>query len=389
MIRPSRRSGLSRKPSLAETQRRREEQKLFPLRLCVSASNAFFLTAVHRWLLCASILLVLAGCASPQPTTLHGRTMGTTWTVKLVVPEGADVADLERGIQAEVDRVVAQMSTYEKDSDLSRYNRAPAGTWQALPPEFFGVLDYALTLAQDTDGAYDPTVGPLVNLWGFGPGTHDHKVPAQADIDAARARIGWQRIRLDREQRRALQPGDIYLDLSSIAKGFGTDQIARFLDRRGVENYLVDISGELRAHGARPDGSAWQVAIEKPGAAAGEVERTDQVQRVLALKNLSIATSGDYRHVFEDAGRSYSHHIDPRTGWPVEHRIASVTTVAADCMQADAMGTTIMVLGAEAGLAFAERRGMAVQILLHEGDGFVERMTPAFATLLAEAAPAR
>lgn len=307
--------------------------------------------------------------------------MGTTWTVKLVVPAGVAVADLERGIQGEVDRVVAQMSTYEADSDLSRYNRAPAGTWQELPPEFFGVLDYALTLARDTGGAYDPTVGPLVNLWGFGPGAHQHQVPAAADVEAARARVGWQRIQLDRERRRVLQPGEVYLDLSSIAKGFGTDQIARFLDGRGVENYLVDISGELRAHGRRPDGSPWQVAIEKPGAAAGAVENADQMQRVLALTNQSIATSGDYRHFFEDAGHSYSHHIDPRTGRPVEHRIASVTTVAVDCMQADAMGTSIMVLGADAGLAFAERRGMAVLVLLHDGNGFVERMTPAFAAL--------
>ena len=260
----------------------------------------------------------------------------------------------------------------------------PAGTWQELPADFFGVLDYALTLARDSGGAYDPTVGPLVNLWGFGPGTHEHKVPAAAAIDAARARIGWQRVQLDREHRRVLQPGDVYLDLSSIAKGFGTDQIARFLESRGIDNYLVDISGELRARGARPDGSPWQVAIEKPGAAAGAVDSVDQVQRTLVLKNRSIATSGDYRHFFEDAGRNYSHHIDPRSGWPVEHRIASVTTVAGDCMQADAMGTTIMVLGADAGLAFAEQRGVAVLVLLHDGDRLVERMTPAFAALLKE-----
>lgn len=341
----------------------------------------------RRLLACVSLILLLAGCVAPQPTTLRGKTMGTTWTVKLAVPADVAVADLERGIQAEADRVVAQMSTYEADSDLSRYNRAPADTWQELPPEFFGVLDYALTLARDSGGAYDPTVGPLVNLWGFGPGAREHKVPASADIEIARARIGWQRIRLDRERHRVLQPGNVYLDLSSVAKGFGTDQIARFLERCGVENYLVDISGELRARGSRPDGSPWQVAIEKPGAAAGAVERADQVQRVLALKNQSIATSGDYRHFFEDAGRSYSHHIDPRSGWPVEHRIASVTTVAAECMQADAMGTAIIVLGPEAGLAFAQQRGMAVLLLLHDGDALVERMTPAFAALLAGAAP--
>lgn len=328
----------------------------------------------------------LAGCAAPQVTTLRGPTMGTTWTVKLVVPRGADAGDLERGIQREVDRVVAQMSTYEPDSDLSRFNRAPDGTWQDLPPEFFDVLEHALALARDSGGAYDPTVGPLVNLWGFGPGKREHRVPPAADIDAARARLGWDRIRLDREHRRALQPGGVYVDLSAIAKGFGTDQVARYLERSGVADYLVDISGELRARGARPRGEPWTVAIEKPGAAPGAAERADQLWRVLALKDRSIATSGDYRHFFEDAGRSYSHHIDPRTGRPVDHRIASVTTVAGDCMQADAMGTTIMVLGPEAGLAFAQARGLAVLVLLHDGDRLVERMTPAFAALLSESA---
>lgn len=312
--------------------------------------------------------------------------MGTTWTVKLVAPRGADIDALQRGIQQEVDRVVAQMSTYEPDSDLSRFNRAPAGTWQTLPPEFFDVLNHALTLAHDSGGAYDPTVGPLVNLWGFGPDRQAHEVPKPADIDAARARLGWQRIRLDREYRRAFQPGGVSVDLSAIAKGFGTDQIARRLDREGVADYLVDISGELRARGTRPRGESWTVAIEKPGAAAGAVTHSAELWRVLALKDRAIATSGDYRHEFRDAGRHYSHHIDPRSGWPVEHRIASVTTIAADCMTADAMGTTTMVLGPDAGLAFAEQRGLAVLLLLHDGDGFVERMTPAFAALLREAA---
>lgn len=353
-----------------------------PRRRCAPAGKSP-VPGVHLLLL---IVLSLAGCAAPQVTTLHGPTMGTTWTVKLVVPPDADAGELERGIQHEVDRVVAQMSTYEADSDLSRFNRAPAGTWQVLPPEFFGVLDHALALARDSGGAYDPTVGPLVDLWGFGAGRREHAIPAAADIAAARARLGWDRIRLDGEQRRALQPGGVSVDLSAIAKGFGTDQVARYLDRSGVPDYLVDISGELRAHGSRPRGEPWVVAIEKPGAAAGAVERSDQVWRVLALKDRAIATSGDYRHFFEDAGRSYSHHIDPRTGWPVEHRIASVTTVATDCMQADATGTTVMVLGPDAGLAFAERRGLAVLVLVHDGDRLVERMTPAFAALLAEAA---
>lgn len=328
--------------------------------------------------------LALAGCASaPALTTLRGPTMGTTWSVKLVVPAQRSADELQRGIQREVDAVVAQMSTYEADSDLGRYNRAPAGTWQALPPEFFGVLDYALALARDSGGAYDPTVGPLVNLWGFGPGARLHEVPSDAAIAAAREHVGYARIELDAATRRALQPGDVYVDLSSVAKGFGTDQIARWLEREGVASYLVDISGELRAHGKRPDGGDWQVGIEKPGAAAGAVDMASEVERVVRLREKSMATSGDYRHFFEDAGRYYSHHIDPRTGRPVEHRIASVTTIADDCMHADSIGTALMVLGEDAGLAWARERGLAVLMLVRDGDGFVERTTPAFDALMA------
>ena len=326
----------------------------------------------------------IAGCASTPPLeTLRGRTMGTTWSVKLVRPAGIAAQQLQQGIQAEVDRVVAQMSTYEADSDLSRFNRAPAGTWHALPDEFFGVLSYALALAGDTDGAYDPTVGPLVNLWGFGPGAHERRVPSATEVAAARARVGWQRVELDRAGKRALQPGGVYLDLSAVAKGFGTDQIAHYLDRMAVTAYLIDISGELRARGRRPDGADWQVAIEKPGAASGGVDRLDDVERVIALRDRSIATSGDYRHFFADDGTVYSHHIDPRSGYPVERHIASVTTIAADCMHADAIGTAIMVLGPEQGLAYATRHELAVLLLVHDGQDFEQRMSPAFAALLA------
>ncbi len=340
-----------------------------------------------RRMLCLAgglLALALVGACAPSPAleTLSGRTMGTTWSVKLLRPPGMARAALQAGIQAEVDRVVAQMSHWQADSDLGRYNRAGAGRWQVLPEEFFTVLEHALALAADTGGAYDPTVGPLVNLWGFGPGSQGPRVPDPAAIEAARARVGWQRVELDAATRRVLQPGGVELDLSAIAKGFGTDQIARYLDRQGVQAYLVDISGELRARGRRPDGHDWQVAIERPGAAAGPVAAADEVERVIALREQSIATSGDYRHFLADGGRRYSHHIDPRTGWPVAQRIASVTTVADDCMRADATGTAIMVLGPEQGLAWASERGLAVLLIVHEGDGLAERMSPAFAALL-------
>ncbi len=332
---------------------------------------------------CIVLTLLLAACAAPSPRTLRGETMGTTWSATLVVPARADIAVIQRGIQAELDRVVAQMSTYERDSDLVRFNEARAGSWQVLPHGFFRVLDHALALAADSGGAYDPTVAPLVDAWGFGPGSRGHRIPSADEIAAARAAVGWRRLKLDHANRRAYQPGGVRIDLSSIAKGFGTDQIARFLERERVEHYLVDISGELRAHGRRPDGRDWHVAIEKPDAAAGAVESAAQVERVVALREMSIATSGDYRHAFEHGGRRYSHHIDPRSGWPVEHRIASVSTLAPDCMQADAIGTVMMVLGPEQGMAWAQQRGLAVLLIVRERDALVERRTPAFTALSA------
>ncbi|RYD15215.1 MAG: FAD:protein FMN transferase [Lysobacteraceae bacterium] len=326
-----------------------------------------------------ALTLLLAACAAPSPRTLRGETMGTTWSATLLAPARADIAVIQRGIQAELDRVVAQMSTYERDSDLVRFNQATAGSWQVLPPGFFTVLEQALALAADSGGAYDPTVAPLVDLWGFGAGSRSHRIPGEAEIEAARARVGWRRIELDARTRSVRQPGGVSIDLSSIAKGFATDEVGRHLESSGIRDYLVEVGGELRARGLRADGQPWHVAIERPDAAAGAVETADQVERVLLLRDRSIATSGDYRHAFEHEGTRYTHHIDPRSGWPVQHHIASVSTLARDALDADAIGTVVMVLGPDAGLAWAERRGLAVRIVVRDGDGFAERMTRAFA----------
>jgi thiamine biosynthesis lipoprotein len=334
-----------------------------------------------RWLL---VLFLVSGAALGKDVRrFEGETMGTTWSVNAVLPDGTDDRAIEAGIQAEVDRVVAQMSTYEADSDLSRFNRAPAGTWQALPPEFYAVLRYALDLAKSSGGAYDPTVGPLVNLWGFGPDKRPREAPDAAAIAAAKARVGWAKIRLDDAGRRAFQPGGVYVDLSSVAKGFGVDQVARYLDRAGVHAYLVEVGGELRGRGHKPDGSPWHVGIERPGAAAGAVDNPDEVGRIVSMTDRAIATSGDYRHFFESGGTFFSHHIDPRTGYPVTHRVASVSIIAVDCMLADPLGTTLTVLGPDEGMAYAKEHGIAALFILYGDDGtFSELMSPAFAAAL-------
>lgn len=306
--------------------------------------------------------------------------MGTTWSVKLVAPRGLHPAGIRGDIEARLDRVIAQMSTWEPDSDLSRFNRAPAGRWCELRVECLTVLAHALEVAADTGGAYDPTVGPLVDLWGFGPARRPHTRPSADAIAAARARIGWERLTLDARGRRVRQPGGVSVDLSSIAKGFAVDQIAAHLRRLGVTSYLVEIGGELRGHGAKPDGTPWWVALERPADSPGDGSGPGHL--IVALHGLSVATSGDYRRFFEDSGRRYSHTIDPRTGCPVDHGLASVTVLHPECMIADAVATALTVLGAPAGLAYARRRGLAALFIERGPRGIEERMTPSFAAML-------
>lgn len=321
--------------------------------------------------------LLLAGCAQPaQVHTLSGPTMGTSWSVKVVgLPTGMTLPQLQQDLAMLLDMVNQQMSTYLADSDISRFNQAEAGSWHALPADFYQVLAYSLALARDTNGAYDPTVGPLVNLWGFGPDKATLKAPGEDALAAARARIGWQRIELDPQRRAAYQPGNMYVDLSSVAKGFAVDKLADYLGARGLENYLVEIGGELRASGRKPDGSGWRVAVEKP------LPGVRDIARVLDLTQGAVASSGDYRNFFEQDGVVYSHIVDPRTGRPVDHLTASVTVLADTCMEADALATAMTVLGPKEGIAFADARQLAVLFIVREGEELKEVSSLAFKQL--------
>lgn len=347
-----------------------------------------FLKCVPALLLAAS-LLGCVGETARKAVVMRGTTMGTTWSVTLAVPLNAALdeprhVELQEGIQDQLDAIVDQMSTWKPDSDLSRYNSAEPGTWIALKPEFFAVLGQALDLARDSDGAYDPTVGPLVNLWGFGPDSARPQPPAEVQIQSTRLRVSWQRITLDRASARVLQPGRVYLDLSSIAKGYAVDRVSDYLVGQGYANTLVEIGGDFRARGHRDKNNGWRVALERPG--SGAEERALQsnllddrdVTTVLVLGDQGLATSGDYRHRFEADGREYSHHVDPRTGYPVEPAIASVSVVASTCAQADPLGTTLIVMGADAGLRWATERGIAALFVIRDGAGYRRLATPAF-----------
>lgn len=316
------------------------------------------------------------GALPRRAAALAGATMGTTWSTRLALPAGATDAMARQAIQAALDEVVAQMSTWEADADISQYNRAGPG-WRELPAGFFHVLCHALALAEDCGGAYDPTVGPLVNAWGFGPWQRAFEPPSPAAIDAARQRCGWQRVRLDESRQAAWQPGGVYLDLSSIAKGYGVDRAAQALDALGVTDYLVEVGGELRARGLRPDGAPWRVAVEVP-------DGSDDHALALPLHDLSIATSGDYRRHAGDGDARYAHTIDPRSGQPVRNGVASVTVLHAGCMQADALATALTVLGEREGLAYAERHGLAALFILREAAGYRISATAAFQALAAQ-----
>ncbi|MBN6149490.1 FAD:protein FMN transferase [Xanthomonas sp. AmX2] len=321
----------------------------------------------------------VAADADTEIATLGGQTMGTTWSARLVVRRRRDLHPLHAAVQAQLDRVVAQMSTWEPDSDISRYNRAAPGSAQPLPGEFGDVLRCALDVARRSDGAFDPTVGRLVALWGFGAGAAAQRVPQAEETSRARATAGWRRLHWEAGEAMLRQPGGLQLDLSAIAKGYGVDRAAAALREHGVAGALVEVGGELFGYGRKPDGEPWRVLVES---APDEDARAPTPPRVIALDGLAVATSGDRWHRFEQDGRRYSHTLDPRTGAPVAAAPAAVSVVAGDAMHADAWATALTVLGADAGLACAEREQLAVRFLLREDGGVQERMSAAFARLL-------
>ena len=299
--------------------------------------------------------------------------MGTTWSARMMLPPGFDGDVIIRALQNELDEIVAQMSHWDAASLLSRYNDAPAGSWHALPPQFFTVAEYALQVSHDSAGAYDPAAGALVDLWGFGAsGRYDQAgfhAPQAAAIDDVLARRSKAQPVLDRAGRRLLQPGGARLDLSSVAKGYAVDRMAHCLEDRSVRHFVVEAGGELRGAGVKAGGEPWWVQVE--GVPDGGGAR----QTIVALHGLAIATSGDYRRYYQHGARRAAHTLDPRSGYPVDHQLASVTVLAPTCMAADALSTALTVLGPVEGLAFAEQRGIAARFLVRGAAGLTHITT--------------
>lgn len=324
-------------------------------------------------LLVIATVIALNGC-SRGDWHLTGATMGTTYSVKIVAPEAGTASDaLHEQIEAELTRINALMSTYVADSQLSRFNRSESVDWFEVDASVVDVVDAAQRTSALSDGAFDATVGPVVELWGFGAAGSRESAPTPAEIDAALAKVGFEAVSTRREPPalRKLLPA-VAIDLSALAKGYAVDRIDWILDSSGFTRYMIEVGGEVKTRGLNARDEPWQIAVERP------VATTRDVYAVIGLSGEAIATSGDYRNFFEVDGRRYSHTMNPRTGRPVEHDLASVTVVDSSAMEADAMATALLVMGPEKGMRLANERRIAALFLIRAGDDFIARHSQAF-----------
>jgi len=333
---------------------------------------------VVKLLVITSIFFVVAcdnKAVGTNAVTLNGITMGTTYTVKINEPgRNHDSVQIKRTIDNLLEDLNARMSTYLSDSELSRFNQSRATGWVNISDDLYAVIDAAINISKLSGGAFDITIGPLVNLWGFGPIDKRFTVPDDAMIQATLLNTGIDKIHLNSASRTIRKDqANIYLDLSGIAKGYAADRIAQLLrEQFAIQNYLVEIGGEIQAKGVNPDNKAWRVGIEKP------VNNSREVERIISLENIGMATSGDYRNFFEKNGIHYSHIIDPQTGNPVKHKLVSVTVLHTESMIADAWATALEVLGPEQGMKTANSLDLPVLFIVKKQDGIGEKMSASF-----------
>lgn len=323
--------------------------------------------------------VVLWSCSQQAPTNneifLNGNTMGTTYNVKYHSSDAISSEALHAQINDALIRINQLMSTYISDSELSRFNQLTAGESMMLSQETILVIEEAKRLATLSGGALDVTIGPLVNLWGFGPQKRPEKVPTQAQIDSAKALMGLEHIAIEGSMATKHIDG-LYVDLSPIAKGYGVDVLAEILESHDIDNYLVEIGGEMRVSGSKLNGSDWRIAIEKP------LSEQRAIQKVISIGNHAIATSGDYRNYYEEDGIRYSHLIDPETALPIQHKLVSVTVVHRTSMIADGLATALSIMGTERAIQLAESESLAVLLITKSDNGFVEYRSPEFDQLV-------
>ena len=332
------------------------------------------------WLLFLFVSLVSLGACSDKTAEyfkFSGQTMGTRYNITVLENSEVDTQreDVKQAVERQLQLINQQMSTYQQDSELSRLNASPVNQWLSVSPDLFTVLMLSLELGWLSNGAFDITVGPLVALWGFGPTVKMglDTVPAADKIAMLKRLIGFENIEFNLVSHEIRKRQGVAMDLSGIAKGYAVDKVAELLAYAGYTDFMVEIGGELRLQGNNPRGTAWRIAIEQP-----DDSLVGQVQQAISVSGVGMATSGDYRNYFEYDGRRYSHTIDPNTGYPVTHKLASVTVVADSSAYADGLATAISVLGADKGLQLAQQQNLAIYMIIKTEQGFEVVYSDAF-----------
>ena len=305
--------------------------------------------------------------------------MGTTYSVKYMSVENSPTSITSIQMQEQIESLLTDinqlMSTYIVDSELSQLNASPANVAFPISPQTEYVLQEARKLNGLSQGMLDITVGPLVNLWGFGPNKRPYKIPSETSLSEMLTYVGIDKFRLQ-NQAVIKSHANVYIDLSTIAKGYAVDEIANLLTSHGLANYLVEIGGEMRLAGTKVNQEKWLVAIEKP------LPEARSVQQIISIGDNAIATSGDYRNYFEEDGVRYSHLINPKTGYPITHNLLAVTVVASRCIEADGLATALIVMGSEEGIKLAEEQDIAALFITKEGEEFVEYQSTEFRRLV-------
>ncbi|OVZ92945.1 FAD:protein FMN transferase ApbE [Yersinia frederiksenii] len=333
-------------------------------------------------LLLSAVLGLLTACndtETRQQIDIEGKTMGTFYSVKISGATPPNPHQLQQEIDALLEQANDDISTYRQTSVLSRFNQYRGSEPQPIPRGMADIILQAQRIGRDTDGAMNITIGPLVNLWGFGPEKQPTRIPTQDQIDSARQQVGLQHLTLISDNRGEwLQKDlpDLYVDLSTMGEGYGVDLLVNLMMRKGITNYLVSVGGAVSSRGVNGQGQPWRVAIQKP------TDQENAVQALVDLQGYSISTSGSYRNYFEQGGQRYSHVLDPATGRPINHRLVSATVIATTALEADGWDTGLMVLGTEKALRLAESKGLAVYLITKTDQGFTAVMTPQFKAFL-------
>lgn len=330
---------------------------------------------IFQLIVLLTVLTSFSSCQSEklQFYTISGPTMGTKYNIKFIAPQGYNQQTLEKDVEIRLDEVNKAMSTYIGDSEISLFNKMSKEKEFFPGQDFKATLAHALDIAKKTDGTFDPTIGTLVNLWGFGP-NGKRKIPSKKAILAAKEKVGFEKIKLSGNTLTKTVDG-VYLDLSASAKGYGVDALIELLRTRGISNALVEIGGEVRTMGeslTRP----WKIGVESPSNQNG-----NPVVRVVKIKNVALATSGDYRNFFKEGGKRYQHTINFKSGAPVVSELASVSVISDSCMDADAWATALMAMGAKKAIAYAKENKLKAFFIYRSDDGsgkYLETSTAEF-----------